>query len=132
MGVLSKVLGVPLAFLTGPFNVWGYFGFLISIAFLVSYIFTNFGLIKYTRHIGEFHWLRHGVMGLLGSIVFLYPLYKTVWPLQDGIYGALPFVYVAWIIAGVALMLHTRSRRPEVMERIGTSLAEGDETRDDA
>ncbi|NJC73071.1 APC family permease [Planosporangium thailandense] len=127
MGVLSMALGVPLAFLTGPFNVWGYFGFLISIAFLVSYTFTNLGLIRYTRAIGEFHWFRHGVLGLVGSVVFLYPLYKTVWPLQSGIYGALPFVYVGWIVVGVGLMLHTRSRRPEVMERIGSSLAEGDD-----
>ena len=105
MGVLSMALGVPLAFLVGPFNVWGYFGFLISIAFLVSYIFTNFGLVRYMRRIGEFHWFRHGVLGVVGSIVFLYPLYKTVWPLQSGIYGALPFVYLAWIAIGVGLLL---------------------------
>lgn len=127
MGVLSMALGVPLAFLVGPFNVWGYFGFLISIAFLVSYIFTNFGLVRYMRRIGEFHWFRHGVLGVVGSIVFLYPLYKTVWPLQSGIYGALPFVYLAWIAVGVGLLLHTLRKRPEVMARIGTSLAEGGE-----
>ncbi|WP_084262471.1 APC family permease [Actinomadura formosensis] len=128
MGVISIALGVPLAFITGPFNVWGYFGFLISIAFLVSYIFTNLGLIRYTRRAGYFHWFRHGVLGLLGSVVFLYPLYKTVWPLQDGIYGILPFVYLGWIVIGVGLMLYTRSRRPEVIARIGTSLAEGDDS----
>jgi amino acid transporter len=131
MGVLSMVLGVPLAFLVGPFNVWGYFGFLISIAFLVSYIFTNIGLVKYTRRIGEFHWLRHGLLGVVGSIVFLYPLYKTVWPLQSGIYGVLPFVYLAWIVVGIALLLPTLRRRPEVMHRIGPSLAEGDDTLSD-
>jgi hypothetical protein len=91
----------------------------------VSYIFTNFGLVKYMSSIGEFRWFRHGVLGLLGSLVFLYPLYKTVWPLQDGIYGALPFVYLAWIAIGVGLLVHTLRKRPEVMQRIGTSLAEG-------
>ncbi|MUL82540.1 MULTISPECIES: APC family permease [unclassified Mycolicibacterium] len=126
MGVISMALGVPLAFLVGPFNVWGYFGFLISIAFLVSYIVTNFGLIRYMLRIGEFHWFRHGVLGLIGSLVFLYPLYKTVWPLQSGIYGALPFVYLAWIALGVGLLVHTLRRRPEVMDRIGSSLAESD------
>ena len=120
MAVLSMALGVPLAFLVGPFNVWGYFGFLISIAFLVSYIFTNFGLIRYMRRIGEFKWFRHGVLGLLGSIVFLYPLYKTVWPLQTGIYGALPFVFLAWIAVGVGLLFFTLRKRPEV---IGTQSA---------
>uniref|UniRef100_A0A5Q5CAX7 Amino acid/polyamine/organocation transporter, APC superfamily n=1 Tax=Mycobacterium sp. (strain JLS) TaxID=164757 RepID=A0A5Q5CAX7_MYCSJ len=126
MGVLSMLLGVPLAFLVGPFNVWGYFGFLISIAFLVSYIFTNIGLVRYMLRIGEFHWFRHGVLGALGSLVFLYPLYKTVWPLQTGIYGALPFVYLAWIVLGIGLLIYTLRRRPEVMSRIGTSLADDD------
>lgn len=128
MGVLSMLLGVPLAFMVGPFNVWGYFGFLISIAFLVSYIFTNMGMVKYMHAIREFHWLRHGVLGVVGSVVFLYPLYKTVWPLQSGIYGVLPFVYLAWIVLGILLLMHTLRTRPEVMDRIGTSLAEGDDT----
>ena len=128
MGVLSMLLGVPLAFLVGPFNVWGYFGFLISIAFLVSYIFTNLGMVRYMRRIGEFKLFRHGVLGVLGSLVFLYPLYKTVWPLQDGIYGALPFVYLGWVVIGIALLLYTLRKRPEVMERVGTSLAEGDDS----
>ncbi|GFG54837.1 amino acid permease [Mycolicibacterium agri] len=127
MAAISMALGVPLAFLVGPFNVWGYFGFLISIAFLVSYICTNFGLIRYMRRIGEFKWFRHGVLGLIGSIVFLYPLYKTVWPLQTGIYGALPFIYIAWIILGIALLIYTLRKRPEVMQRIGTSLADTDD-----
>lgn len=128
MGTLSIILGVPLAFMVGPFNVWGYFGFLISIAFLVSYTLTNIGLVKFTRAIGEFHWFRHGVLGIVGSIVFLYPLYKTVWPLQSGIYGVLPFVYIAWIVVGIGLLMHTLRNRPGVMERIGTSLAEGDDS----
>lgn len=128
MAIISMLLGVPLAFMVGPFNVWGYFGFLISIAFLVSYIATNLGLVKYMRRIGEFEWFRHGVLGVVGSLIFLYPLYKTVWPLAGGIYSALPFVYLAWVALGVGLMLHTVRSRPEVMDRIGTSLAEGDES----
>jgi amino acid transporter len=128
MGAVSIVLGVPLAFISGPFNVWGYFGFLISIAFLVSYILTNAGMIRFMLMIGEFHWFRHGVLGVAGSLIFLYPLYKTVWPLADGIYGVLPFVYIGWIVLGVLLLLYTRSRRPGALDAIGTSLAEGDDT----
>ena len=126
MCLISIGLGVPLAFITGPFDVWGYFGFLISTAFLVSYILTNAGMIRYMRAIGEFEWFRHGVLGVLGSLVFLYPLYKTVWPLQEGIYGVLPFVYVGWIVLGIAFLAYTRGTRPEVVEAVGTSLAEGD------
>jgi amino acid transporter len=128
MGIVSIVLGVPLAFISGPFNVWGYFGFLISIAFLVSYIFTNAGMIKFMLMIGEFHWFRHGVLGVAGSLIFAYPLYKTVWPLADGIYGVLPFVYLGWVVVGVLFLLYTKSQRPGALDAIGSSLAEGDDT----
>jgi amino acid transporter len=128
MGIVSIILGVPLAFIAGPFNVWGYFGFLISIAFLVSYIFTNAGMIRFMSKIGEFHWFRHGVLGTAGSLIFLYPLYKTVWPLADGIYGVLPFVYLGWIVLGVLFLIYTKARRPHALDAIGTSLAEGDDT----
>lgn len=132
MGIITIALGAPLAFITGPFNVWGYFGFLISIAFLVSYIFTNIGIIRYTRRIGEFHWFRHGLLGLLGALIFLYPLYRVVWPLPPGIYGVLPFVYLAWIVLGIAFLMHTRAVRPEVMDEIGTTMAGVEDDHPDA
>ena len=47
--------------------------------------------------------------------------------LADGIYGVLPFVYVGWIVLGVLFLLYTRSQRPDALDAIGTSLAEGDE-----
>jgi amino acid transporter len=130
MGVISILLGVPLALMTAPFDVWGYFGFLISIAFLVSYIVTNLALIKYTRAIGEFRPVRHGVLAVLGAVLFAYPLYRTVWPLAPGAYGVLPFVYLGWIAVGIAVLLYAKKRRPGVLDAVGTSLAEGDATLD--
>jgi len=127
MGVITIVLGAPLAFVAGPFNVWGYFGFLISIAFLVSYVSTNLGLIRYMRRIGEYHWLRHGVLCTLGALIFLYPLYRVVWPLPPGIYGVIPFVYIAWIVLGAMFLMYTRNVRPEIMDAIGTTLGDDDQ-----
>jgi amino acid transporter len=131
MGVSTIVLGVPLAALTAPFDVWGYFGFLISIAFLVSYIVTNLALIKYTRDIGEFRLLRHGILPVLGAVVFAYPLYRTIWPLAPGAYGVLPFVYVGWIALGIVVLFVAKARRPDVLDSMGSSLAEGDATLDE-
>lgn len=118
MGVVTILLGVPLALITGPFEVWGYFGFLIGIAFLVSYIITNIALIVYTKRIGVFSWWRHGLPGALAALIFAYPLYRSVWPLPPGEYAILPLVYIAWVVIGILLMLHTRSRRPEVLVRM--------------
>ncbi len=118
MLLATLILGIPLALIAGPFAVWGYYGFLISIAFMVSYILTNIGLILYTRRIGEFRFVRHGVLGVLGSIVFLYPLYKTVWPPQPGVYSALPYIYLSWIGLGAAFLLVMRRRRPVALQEM--------------
>lgn len=124
MLVVSVGLGFPLAVVAGPFNVWGLFGFLISVAFTVSYIVTHAGLIKYMLRIGEFKIFRHGILGGVGALVFLYPLIRTVYPLTPGAYSVLPFIYVAWVLIGVGLLLYTRRRRPHVIGALGTSVAE--------
>lgn len=118
MGAVTILLGVPLALVTGPFQVWGYFGFLIGIAFLVSYIITNVALIVYTRRIGVFSWLKHGLPAGAAALIFAYPLYRTVWPLPPGEYAVLPLVYIGWVVLGILLLAHTRARRPEVLKRM--------------
>lgn len=133
MGLVSIALGVPLAFITAPFDVWGYFGFLIGIAFLVSYIFTNLALIRYMlRRKGDFNVLRHAVLPIAGAALFAYPLYRTVVPLAPGAYGVLPFVYLGWVVLGFGVFMHAKRKRPHVLAEVGTSLAEGDPTLDEA
>ncbi len=123
MVVACLVMSIPFAVAVGPFETWGYYGFLIGIAFLVSYVVTNLALIRWTRGNGEFRLFRHGVLPALGAAILCYPLYRSVFPLQDGIYGALPFVYLGWIALGTVLLFHARKRRPEMVERIGSALA---------
>ncbi|WP_139007254.1 APC family permease [Arthrobacter crystallopoietes] len=118
MGAITILLGVPLALVTGPFQVWGYFGFLIGIAFLISYIVTNVALIVYTRRIGVFSWWKHGVPAGAAALIFAYPLYRTVWPLPPGEYAVLPLVYIGWVVLGILLMAYTRAKRPEVLVRM--------------
>lgn len=121
------VFSVPVAIAAGPFNTWGYFGFLIGIAFLVLYIITNFAMVAWTWGTPEFNWLRHGVFGLLGAALFCYPLYRDVIPLQPGVYGKLPFVYLGWLAIGVVLLVQARMQRPEIVAAVGTAVAEVDE-----
>lgn len=124
---IAVLLGVPLGFAVGPFNVWGDYGLLISIGFLVLYTFTNIAVIKWAREENEFKWFRHGVLSVLGAILFLYPLYRTVFPLPTGLPGLMPFIFLGWIVVGVALLLHTRAKRPNIIPRIGSYLALADE-----
>ncbi|WP_193102309.1 APC family permease [Brevibacterium aurantiacum] len=118
MGVICVVLGIPLGLIVGPFNVWGYFGFLVGIFFLVSYIVTNIALIVFARREGFFRPIRHGLLPGLAALIFIYPLYSSLWPIPPGEYAILPWVYVGWVLLGVLLMLITMKRRPEVLDRM--------------
>lgn len=118
MGVVCLVLGIPLGLMVGPFNVWGYFGFLVGIFFLVSYIVTNIAIVVFARRQGFFKPIRHGVLPILAALIFAYPLYSSLWPIPPGEYAILPWVYVAWVLIGVVLLIVTAKRRPEVLNRM--------------
>lgn len=118
MGVVCLVLGIPLGLIVGPFNVWGYFGFLVGIFFLVSYIITNIAIVVFARREGFFKPIRHGVLPILAAIIFAYPLYSSLWPIPPGEYAVLPWVYVAWVLIGVVLLIVTAKRRPQVLTRM--------------
>lgn len=129
--VIAIVLGIPLGFHVGPFNVWGDYGLLISIGFLVLYLFTNLALAKFAWERQEFHWFRHGVLALVGAVLFVYPLYRTVFPLPSGVLGLMPFIFLGWVVVGGALLVHARMRRPHIIPRVGSYLALADTPEDE-
>ena len=49
MATACVVVAIPVAIAAGPFETWGYFGYLIGIAFLISYIVTNLAMVKWAR-----------------------------------------------------------------------------------
>jgi amino acid transporter len=117
--------GVPLGFITQPFDVWGYFGFMISVAFLIVYGLTNLALVRHIRRHSpeEFSPLRHALLPALAVVGVAYPLYRTVHPLPPSPYVYLPWVIVAWALAGGALLIYLRATRPDDVARVGRSLA---------
>ena len=123
MTVACIVVAIPVAIAAGPFETWGYFGYLIGIAFLISYIVTNLAMVKWSRESGDFDPIRQGFFGLLGAAILLYPLWKNLSPWPEGTYGVLPWVYLAWIGLGIGFLLWTRARRPDTLETVGSALA---------
>lgn len=119
MVVLAIVLGIPLGIVAGPFNVWGYFGFLISLGMLIVYLITNIALIYYMfrYHRDEFHWLSHGVLPALAAIVLLYPLYNVIIPLPPMPDAMFPFMVAGWIVVGILIAVGLSKLKPELIQR---------------
>jgi len=123
MAIASVAVAIPVAIAAGPFETWGYFGYLIGLAFLVSYIVTNVAMVKWSREQGDFDPIRQGLFGLAGAAILLYPLYKNLVPWPEGTFGIMPFVYLGWLALGVAFLFWTRSRRPQTLDSVGSALA---------
>jgi amino acid transporter len=127
MTVVVVVLAFPLAFAVGAFNVWFYFGFLISIMFLVLYGLTAVGLIltafRDKQAFPTVNPLTHVVIPLAAAALMAYPLYRTVSPLPPGVYRTLPLYLVGWLIIGVGMLLYLRRSRPDAIARVGSLMA---------
>lgn len=130
MTVVAIGLAFPLAFAVGAFNVWFYFGFLISIAFLVIYGLTSLGLVftafRDRRAFPKVNPWSHVVIPLAATALMAYPLYRTVHPLPPGVYKTLPLYLIGWLIIGIGVLFYLRRTRPEAIDRVGSLMAGGE------
>jgi amino acid transporter len=132
MAFLSLAIGWPMTFADSPFATYGNYGFLISIAFIVAYIVTCLGLIRMTLREGDFSWIRHGLPSLLGALFLAFPLYKTLNPWPVGVYANMTYVYFGWMAIGAAVLIVLRIRRPDIVGRVGTAMAQAEPEPSDA
>jgi amino acid transporter len=131
--VLFSAVAVPTAFigaaLAGPLDLYGYFGFMTAVAFLVMYAITNVALIRYIlRHDpGAFSVVRHLVVPLVGMAGVLYPLYRTVYPLAASPYPLLTGLVAVWAAIGVVVLLCVRATRSVDVAQVARAFAAVDE-----
>lgn len=124
--ILAAILGVPLAAATHPFDVWAYFGFMISIMFLLVYFSTNLALMVLIRRDfpQEFSVWKHGLFPILGAIGMAYPLYRVVIPVPASPYWQLAAGVGAWIVLGAVVLVVLLTRNPEAVSRAGLVMGE--------
>lgn len=126
LAILAALLGVPLAAATHPFDVWAYFGFMISIMFLLVYFSTNLALIRLIRRDfpDEFHVWLHGVFPIVGALAMAYPLYRVVIPVPPSPYWQLALGVLIWLVVGAAVLGILLARDPEAVSRAGLVMGE--------
>jgi amino acid transporter len=131
--VLFAAIVLPATFvasaLVGPLELFGYYGFMTAIAFLVVYALTNVALTVFVRRHdpSEFSPVRHVLLPLIAMVGVLYPLYRTVHPLPDAPYPALTLIVVGWAAVGVALLVYVRSSRRADIDEVARAFAALDE-----
>lgn len=118
---ISLVLGLVVGLAQGPFGAFSFFGTILGVGIVLVWMAMSIGVIRFyaREYPREFSILRHGIIPVVAALLLLLPLYGQVWPIPPFPNNLVPYIVVAWVIAGVAYVLAIEKRRPDVYAGMG-------------
>jgi len=110
---------LPVAALAGRgasgLDVYGWMGSLATYGFIVAYALVCVALPRYLRDHGVF-WAGAQVLPWLAAIVMALALIGNLYPVPEGPYGKLPYIYLAYLTAGLIWFVVRRRGRSTLAE----------------
>ena len=97
-------------------DVYGWMGSLATYGFIVTYALVCVALPRYLRAHNAY---RPGaqIIPWLACAAMLLALAGNLYPVPEGPYGKLPYIYLAYLVAGLLwFFLRTRNRKPALAE----------------
>jgi len=122
LGVFVGGLGNPI----GGDNVYGYFGFILTLALLPVYVLTNVACLRYFRRKGEFRWYRHALFPMIGSTLMIGLLVGQIIEQSSAPYTWMPWVDVVWVVIVTIAAIWLGRTRPDVLNKAGRIMGTGD------
>jgi amino acid transporter len=100
-------------------QVWQYLGTLGTLAILVGYGLVNIGASRavFDSSLGVPKW--RGILPAIAVIICGYVLYANIYPAPASPYNYFPYILLAWLIIGAAVILLS----PQLARRVGAGLA---------
>jgi amino acid transporter len=97
-------------------DVYGWLGSLATYGFIVTYALVCFALPRYLREHGGLH-LGGRMISVVAGVAMLLALAGNLYPVPEGPYGKLPYIYLAYLLAGFLWFLAGgRGRRAALAE----------------
>jgi amino acid transporter len=127
--VMALIIGYPLSDAAfgnafSNYYFWATTGTLVIIVVYMALCLGGMVFFWKTRATRRWNVIMHGLVPLIGFVVFGAALYGSIRPTPPGILKWTPYVALAWLVIGVAVVLWLRSKRPEAVSRIGSILGE--------
>ncbi|MCL6516728.1 APC family permease [Alicyclobacillus sp.] len=106
--VLATLIAIVFGYKSGPSDVFGWMSTLGTIPLTAMYAVSNIALpvYYYRHHRHEFHWLRHGVIPVLGVLLLVWPFWGLVQPGQEFPYNLFPWIFLALVVASILWTLY--------------------------
>lgn len=82
------------------------------------------GMVFFKRTHPRFNVFVHGLIPLIGAVIFAAAWYGSVYPTPPHPINASPYVAVIWLLAGIGVLAWLSRHRPEAVSRIGSILGE--------
>ena len=127
--VMALLIGYPLSDASfgnafSNYYFWATTGTLVIIVVYMALCVGGMVFFWKTRATRRWNVVAHVVVPVIGTVVFGAALYGSIHPTPPGILKWTPYVALAWLLIGLAVVLWLRSARPEAVERIGSILGE--------
>jgi amino acid transporter len=118
--------GNPTLFGSDAFSVYYLYATIGTLCVILVYIALCFGGIALFMRTPDqkFNPLIHGLIPLVGAIIFGAAWYGSVFPYQHNLLGAAPFTTIIWLAIGVGVLMWLRANRRDAVNRIGSILGE--------
>ena len=96
-------------------DVYGWLGSLATYGFIVAYALVCFALPRYLRQLGVFK-PSAAIIPALACAAMLLALVGNLYPVPEGTYGKLPYIYLAYLAAGLLWFWLQRPQGAEANE----------------
>jgi amino acid transporter len=117
--------GNPTAFGSDAFTVYYFYATMGTLAVILVYIALCLGGIAFFKRTSRrFNPILHGLVPLIGAVIFGAAWYGSVYPVPPSVLKATPYITVAWLVIGIGALLWLRAKRADSVARIGSILGE--------
>ena len=102
-----------------------FFATIGTLAVILVYIALCLGGIAFfKRTSARFNPLVHGLVPLIGAVIFGAAWYGSVYPVPPSILKATPYITAIWLVIGIVALVWLRANRADSVARIGSILGE--------
>jgi amino acid transporter len=104
---------------TTPLNIFGYIGTLATFGYLLAYVLVAISAPVFLARRSELTPLPV-LVSILATVAIGYVIYKNLVPVPASPYNTFPYIFLGWIVIGLAWYLVLKFRDPVRAAKLGT------------